>query len=167
MVEYKKGIKEADAVGKQRPRIPEYIGACFLLIAENLSYYWKFKNYSSLYKDEMIGRAIETCIKYASNFDTDKYTNPHAYFTTVCYRAFQYKLKEEKKQLYIKYKNAQNSFIFDELVESLEDSNYDLTFVDMSFEKTNKFIEEYEEALTKKKKKGKVGIEKFMEEVNE
>jgi hypothetical protein len=166
MCEYKNKVKESKELGKPKPRIPEYVGECILLIANNFSNYWKFKNYS--YKDEMVGRAIETCIKYIDNFDTDKYNNPHAYFTQVCYRAFQFKIKEERKQLYIKYKNAQNSFIFDELCESLEDSNHELTFVDMSFEKTNLFIQEYEKSLTKKKKKSKVGVEKFLEDtVNE
>ena len=67
MVEWKDKIKEAESMGEPRPPVTEYIGKCFLDIAEHLSFKPNFMNYP--FKDEMIGDGIENCLMYAHNFD--------------------------------------------------------------------------------------------------
>ncbi len=85
-----------------KPQVTEYIGECFLLIAERLSTRPNFINYP--YRDEMIGDAIENCLMYAANFDPEKSKNPFAYFTQITYFAFLRRIKKEKDQDKIKYK---------------------------------------------------------------
>lgn len=45
LVEYKKACKEAEESGNPRPRIPQYIGECFLKIATRFCYRPNFANY--------------------------------------------------------------------------------------------------------------------------
>ena len=62
-MELRKGSEEA---GDLTPQITEYIGECFILIAERLSTRPNFINYS--FRDEMVGDAIENCLIAAKNF---------------------------------------------------------------------------------------------------
>jgi len=102
MIEWKKLVNDAEDSGEEKPPVTEYIGECFLLIAERLSMRANFINYP--YRDEMIGDAIENCLMYASNFDPEKSANPFSYFTQIIYYAFLRRIQREKKQNYIKYK---------------------------------------------------------------
>ena len=95
-------VKECDATGEPRPPITDYIGECFMKIAEHLSYRPNFINYS--YREEMVGDGIENCLMYAHNFDPEKSKNPFSYFTQMIYYAFLRRIEKEKKQLYVKYK---------------------------------------------------------------
>ena len=85
-----------------KPRIPNYLGECFLKIATHLSYKPNFVNY--MFRDEMISDGIENCIQYIHNFNPEKSSNPFAYFTQVIYFAFLRRIAKEKKQLEIKTK---------------------------------------------------------------
>ena len=67
MIEWKKVVKEAEDMGEPKPPVTEYIGTCFLEIAERLSHRPNFFNYP--YREEMVGDGIENCLQYASNFD--------------------------------------------------------------------------------------------------
>ena len=78
------------------PRISNEIGEILLKIATNLSFHRYFINYT--FTDEMIGDAIENCVKYIDNYDSDSYSNPFAYFTRICYCAFQRRKAKEKKR---------------------------------------------------------------------
>ncbi len=102
MVIWKKAVKEAEETEEPRPPVTEYIGRCFLEIAENLSKKPNFMNY--VFKDDMVGDGIENCILYAHNFDPKKSKNPFSYFTQIIYYAFLRRIEKEKKQAYIKYK---------------------------------------------------------------
>ena len=102
MIKWKTLVKEAENVDEGRPPITEYIGSCFLKIAEHLSYRPNFMNYP--YREEMIGDGIENCLLYAHNFDPEKSKNPFSYFTQIIYYAFLRRIEKEKKQSYIKYK---------------------------------------------------------------
>lgn len=66
--------KQCDATpeGQPRPRVPEYIGECFLRIARKLVMRPNFIQYT--FKDEMIGDAIENCLVYVHNFDPNVYS---------------------------------------------------------------------------------------------
>ena len=107
MCEWKAQCKEAEDSGDDRPPVSEYIGECFVKIAEHLSTKPNFINYE--YRDEMIGDGIENCLLYAHNFDPEKSSNPFAYFTQMIYYAFIRRINKEKKQMYVKYKLAEQS----------------------------------------------------------
>ena len=92
--------------------IPNYIGECFMKIAEGLSHKPNFINYT--YREEMIGDGIENCLMYFENFNPDKSKNPFAYFTQIIYFAFLRRIAKEKKQTYIKYKATEQFGILDE-----------------------------------------------------
>ena len=79
MVEYKKLVNEAVDAGKQKPRIPNYVGECIMKIATHLAYRPNFANYT--FREEMISDGIENCLLYINNFDPAKSQNPFAYFT--------------------------------------------------------------------------------------
>lgn len=101
MKEWKKQIKLAEKSKSVKPPITEYIGECFLKIAEHLSYRPNFMNYP--FREEMIGDGVENCILYAHNFNPRKSKNPFSYFTQIIYYAFLRRIEKEKKQAYIKY----------------------------------------------------------------
>jgi hypothetical protein len=102
MIEWKKLVIEAESIADTRPPIGEYIGECFVKIAQHLSYRPNFINYP--YREEMIGDGIENCLMYAHNFDPEKSKNPFSYFTQIIYYAFLRRIQKEKKQNYIKYR---------------------------------------------------------------
>lgn len=70
LVKYKEECIVAANSGKPEPRIPNYIGECFIKLAEGLARRPNFFGYS--YKDEMIADGIENCLTYFRNFDTEK-----------------------------------------------------------------------------------------------
>jgi|TARA_R110001583_G_scaffold59311_3_gene176515 hypothetical protein len=102
MSEWKNEVNEANGSEEPRPPINEYIGSCFLKIAQHLCYRPNFIKYP--FKEEMIGDGVENCLMYAHNFDPEKSKNPFSYFTQIIYYAFLRRIQKEKKQNYIKYK---------------------------------------------------------------
>jgi hypothetical protein len=161
LIDYKAAQKDAKKNKLPPPPIPNYIGECFMKIAEGLSHKPNFINYT--YRDEMMSDGIENCLMYFDNFDPNKSKNPFAYFTQIIYYAFLRRIGKEKKQLYVKYKATEQMGILDEFeMMEFEDGT------SRQFELYNniaEFIENYEEAKTNKKaaKKPK-GIEKFIGE---
>ncbi len=77
-------------------KMTDYIAECIFLICTNISYRSSFNNYT--YKDEMIGDAIENCVRYLKNFDNEKNSNAFAYVSTIAYYAFIRRIKKEKKR---------------------------------------------------------------------
>jgi hypothetical protein len=100
LVVHKKAVTKAKKEGIKPPGVTNYIGQCFLDIANNLAKKPNFANYT--YKDEMVSDSVENCIMYATNFDPKKSRNPFAFFTQIIYYAFLRRIQKEKKQLYIK-----------------------------------------------------------------
>ena len=131
MIKWKKEIREAEDSGDEIPPVSEYIGQCFMKIAERLSSKANFMNYP--YKEEMIGDGIENCLMYAHNFNPRKSKNPFSYFTQIIYYAFLRRIEREKKQGYIKYK----------LTEEMDDGTLHKWFKENYFEKDSE-----REALT-------------------
>jgi len=112
IVAYKQQIKDAEHLGKPKPRITNYLGECFLKIATHLSYKPNFVNY--MFKDDMICDGIENCVQYINNFNPEKSSNPFAYFTQIIHYAFLRRIQKEKKQLEIRQKIIERSG-FDEV----------------------------------------------------
>ena len=104
---YRKEVKLSREEGREKPRVPNYIGECFLKIATHLSYRPNFVNY--MFKDDLICDGIENCLQYIDNFDPEKSTNPFAYFTQIIYFAFLRRIQKEKKQLEVKTKLLERS----------------------------------------------------------
>ena len=94
------------------PPVTDYIGECFLKIANHLAYRPNFINYT--YREEMVSDGIENCLQYVKNFNPEKSSNPFAYFTQIIYFAFLRRIQREKKQLDIKTRILEKSG-FDEV----------------------------------------------------
>jgi len=163
LVDYKQKVNDAKLAGKSIPTIPNYIGECWMKIAEGLSHKPNFINYS--YRDEMIADGIENCLMYFDNFNPDKSKNPFAYFTQIIYYAFLRRIQKEKKQLYVKYKATEQIGILDEfeLMEFEDGTSRQFELYD----NISEFISTYEDAKQAKKDAKMVnkpkGVEKFME----
>jgi hypothetical protein len=142
IVQYKLQCEAARDAGKEKPRIPNYIGECIFSIANKYSNKPSFIGYS--FKEEMISDAIRDCILYFDSFDTDKGQNAFAYFTQVCHNAFIRRIHKEKKEQYIKYKNMYH--VLDMTQDIVGTAAIDRAVQD-------EFIEQYEEGLKKKKEK--------------
>lgn len=162
MVTFRESIEKAKEEGRTKPRIPEYVGKCFMMIAENLSHKPNFISYT--FRDEMISDAIENCVLYAENFNPEKSKNPFAYFTQIVYYAFLRRIQREKKQLYVKYKSAELYGSIDEF-DQLDDNGVNRQFE--LYENISKFIENYETARAQKlDKQPKTSLEKIIMEAN-
>lgn len=104
LVSYIKQCREAKEKGEPRPRVPEFLGKCFLKIVTGYSYRPEFVNYPFL--NDMISDAIENCCKYCHNYNPDfvsektgKKINAFNYITQYAYYAFIRRIKLEKKEM--------------------------------------------------------------------
>jgi len=159
LIDYQAAMKKSKKDKSDSPPIPNYIGECFMKIAEGFSHKPNFINYT--YRDEMISDGIENCLMYFNNFNPEKSNNPFAYFTQIIYYAFLRSIQKEKKQMYVKYKATEQFGILDE-GELYEDSEGNVKqFV--LYDNISEFIQNFEEKK-KNKKKTKKGLEKFFEE---
>jgi len=163
MVKYINEYNRAKEAGETLPRANNYIGKCIWLIANRLSTNRNFIGYT--YREEMIGDAIENCLRYLHNFNPDKSTNPFAYFTQIMYYAFIRRIDKEKKQSYIKYKSMENSLVMNTLVEMAPDdqSHFQAMVVTMDMDKLANLSQKYEAKQTVKKEKRKTGLENFID----
>ena len=107
MIEYREKCEKAKEKNRNKPDVTNYIGECFLKIANHLSYRPNFINYT--FRDDMISDGIENCLQYMDNFNPDKSNNPFAYFTQIIYYAFIRRIQKEKKQIQIKSKLIANT----------------------------------------------------------
>ena len=107
MIEYRDRVERAKSKNRKKPEVTNYIGECFLKIANHLSYRPNFINYT--FRDDMISDGIENCLQYMDNFNPDKSKNPFAYFTQIIYYAFIRRIQKEKKQIQIKSKLIANA----------------------------------------------------------
>ena len=168
MIKYQNEIKQAKEDDGEPPPIPEYLGECFMKIANRLSFRPNFINYA--FRDDMISDGIENCIQYMNNFNPEKSSNPFAYFTQIIYYAFVRRIQKEKKQLYIKYKTMDSQAVMTENIEiSKHDKDQNYSYETMTQDqKVNmyNFISNFEESKKKKKaiakKKSDTNLELFM-----
>ena len=168
MIIYKKEYNTAKEAGKEPPMISEYVGECFMKIANRLSYRPNFINYA--FRDDMISDGIENCVQYIKNFDPEKSSNPFAYFTQIIYYAFIRRIQKEKKQLYVKYKTMDShSTLLDNVSIEAHDQDQNYVYETMNpDQKANMydFISNFEDAKKKKavskKKTTPTNLEYFM-----
>ena len=150
MVEYKKSVNKAKRTKINKPLVPDYIGECFLKIANHLSYRPNFINYT--FRDDMISDGIENCLQYLDNFNPEKSNNPFAYFTQIIYYAFIRRIQKEKKQTTIKQKMIAESNYDDMTLQPGEDRDFKNQFSEFLRQNLPK---EEDPALSPKKKKTK------------
>ena len=160
MIEYKDRCDKADKRKRKRPPVTNYIGECFLKIANHLSYRPNFINYT--FRDDMISDGIENCLQYLDNFNPAKSNNPFAYFTQIIYYAFIRRIQKEKKQVLVKQKIIQNADTESFLTQlDGDDTQYKNQMIEFLKANQGNVIEEPKTKKQKKKEKQK-NLEKFM-----
>jgi DNA-directed RNA polymerase specialized sigma subunit len=129
MIEYRDRCEKAKSRNRKKPEVTNYIGECFLKIANHLSYRPNFINYT--FRDDMISDGIENCLQYMDNFNPDKSNNPFAYFTQIIYYAFIRRIQKEKKQIQIKSKLIANTGV-ENMMDQLQgdDAQYQSQLLD-------------------------------------
>ena len=173
VVDYVTSANKAREKMEEEPVITEYIGSCFLKIAEGLSHKPNFVGYT--YREEMVMDAVENCIKAIMNYDIKKATrtglpNAFAYFTQITYYAFLRRIAKEKKQQDIKEKYM--DFAGAEAFMDIGDHPDPTGIVDrvryksQQIRERDKKIKEYGKELKQRKKRSKKkvvgGLEKFL-----
>lgn len=148
--EYIYEVRRCREKGVDKPRVPEYIGHCLLLIGQNLVNHRWFRNYD--FTEDMVMEGVLNCLEYLDNFDPDKYNNPHAYFTMVIWRAFQRKKDKEKKYLYTKFKAIEKINVFGSDMNELNEVE-EIIQADATVDYMNEFIKKFETSLEEKKRK--------------
>lgn len=126
VVDYVNSVNEAKEKEEDDPIVPEYIGECFLKIAEGLSRKPNFIGYT--YREEMVMDGVENCIKVIMNYDVEKATrtglpNAFSYFTQIVWYAFLRRIQKEKryqdiKERYTIYADVSNFAEFDGGIDS-------------------------------------------------
>lgn len=145
---YKKRCRDAKKSGKPKPPVDDFLGSCFLKIANHLSYRPNFINYT--FRDDMISDGIENCLQYLDNFNPAKSNNPFAYFTQIIYYAFVRRIQKEKKQVTIKQKLIVENNYDDMVLQPHEDGEFTNQFTEFLRKNTK-----IDEPVKKDKKKPK------------
>jgi hypothetical protein len=169
VVDYVASVKLAEKNGTAVPRIPEYIGRCFLRIAEGLSHKPNFIRYT--YREEMVMDAVENCVKACPNYNGTAATrtgspNAFAYFTQICYFAFLRRIVKEKKQQDIKMRYIEHAGIEDFLSnpDELEGfgqlAGYESGFIDVLKKRIDR-VKVKDKKIKDFKKKEKESLEFF------
>lgn len=148
MVDWKAKVKEAESVGDPRPPITHDIGVNIMLICERLSQKHCF---NKPYREELVLDAIENCVRYAHNFDADKYFKPFAYFTQIACFAFFRRCGIEKEEAYVKFRSLQNCAVDSKVPKWLRDEIYktDLTEIQKDLDLSDKDMKNIETVSTK------------------
>ena len=157
MKAYKKRCREAKKAGKPKPPVDNYLGSCFLKIANHLSYRPNFINYT--FRGDMISDGIENCLQYLDNFNPLKSKNPFAYFTQIIFYAFVRRIQKEKKQVTIKHKLIMDNNL-DDMVLQPGDQGGDYINQFKEFLQKNIRVEETPKKEKKPRKK-KSTVSKF------
>ena len=165
MVEYTKNVNRAKRNKQPKPPVTDYIGSCFLKIANHLSYRPNFINYT--FRDDMISDGIENCLQYLDNFNPRKSNNPFAYFTQIIYYAFIRRIQKEKKQVTIKNRLITESNYDDMTLQPGEDKEFKNQFTEflkknMPVEEQQKIADDLAKKRKKRKKKTKSSLDYFM-----
>ena len=178
VVDYVTSVNEAREKTEDEPVITEYIGSCFLKIAEGLSHKPNFVGYT--YREEMVMDAVENCIKAIMNYDVKKATrtglpNAFAYFTQITYYAFLRRIAKEKKQQDIKekYMDFAGASAFMEIGDHPDPTGIvdRVRYKSQQIRQRDNKIKEFGKELKQRKKRAKKkivgGLEKFLQYFDE
>ena len=153
--------QEANAAAKaaakalRRPTASDYIGYAILRTAQGIAMKHCYRNYPFL--EEMIGDAVENCVRYIHNFDPEETREPFSYITSSIERTFWRTIKKEKKKQYIQALKIQRAGIED-VMHNTQDHDQDENFRNTWIEKLQQstdIIQDYEENLKKSQEKAR------------
>lgn len=116
-----KRVREQIECGDKPEKMTDYIAECVYLICSNMSYKSSFINYT--YKEDMIGDAIENCVRYIKNFDNEKNNNAFGYISTIAYYAFIRRIKNENKRHIEHLLYVRKTFSEDDIRTALDADN--------------------------------------------
>lgn len=102
IIAWRAEIEQANIDNPPTPRIPDYLGECFMLIATRLATKPNF--YSYTFKGDIVGQALLQCCISAHKFDPTKSSSAFAFFTQVCFNSFLRVLNDESAVAYRKLK---------------------------------------------------------------
>jgi len=102
----------------KKPRMSNYIGKCFMLIAGNIANLPCFRGYPFI--DDMISDALENMVMYAHNYDDTVSPYAFSYFNIYAYRCFFRKITAEKKLI-----TMWNRYVDSASWETFFEGNYD------------------------------------------
>lgn len=161
IVLYRRSCFHAKRAGKGIPRVPEYIGECFLKIGTHLSFKPNFVNYT--FREDMVSDGVENCLVYMHNFNPRKSKNPFGYFTSVIYYAFVRRIQRERRHTYLRYKLIEEAVIAGDTRTSPSiDGSYHVDSSMLSFDNVQEFIrrfDDYHERMRTRRKTAKENLE--------
>jgi hypothetical protein len=158
LVKHRDKLKIARDAGLPEPILPDYIGKCFLQIAERYSRKPSFGSYA--FREELVYDALENMILYYESFDPEKGKNPFAYFTQVTHYAFLRRIEKEKLQLYLKYKSIENFMLQNINSADVNDGSLNSEVFDINSEYMNEFVRDFEARMEAKKQSKKASKNK-------
>jgi len=165
-----KKVRNQIKKGEKPDKMDDYIGECVYLICNNTRYSRFFIGYTNndTMIHEMIGDAIENCLRYAKNFDGDKFNNAFGYINRIAYFAFIRYIKKEKKRYVNHLLYIRKSFSENDIRNALDaDNPNDIksynTYTDHMLSILDDMgIELPKEPKKKKKKRKKTPIEEML-----
>ena len=144
IVLYRRDCWHAKRRGRAVPRVPEYIGECFLKIGTHLSFKPNFANYT--YREDMVSDGVENCLIYMHNFNPRKSKNPFGYFTSVIYYAFIRRIQRERRHTYLRYKLIEEAVIAgDTRTSQSPEGEYHVDSSMLSFDNVQEFIRRFDD----------------------
>jgi len=151
LISYRHKCKLAKKNKRSKPRVPEYIGDCFLKIANGLSTKPNFINYT--FREDMVADGVENCLVYMHNFNPQKSKNPFGYFTSIIYYAFVRRIQRERKHTYLRYKLIEDAVHQgDTRTRMNEHGHYHVDGTMLSYDNVQEFIQRYDEYRSRRQK---------------
>jgi len=121
--------------GLPNQKADDYIGKCILDICTNICFRPNFIGYP--FREEMSGDAIENCIRYINNFNSDISSNAFGYVSRIAYFACVRRIKKEKDK-YLKHLGYIRDLVDEDLVSA------EITLLD---NQSSEYYREYREYL--------------------
>lgn len=143
LVIYNNQYLESIKNNEEKPQVSDKLCNSFIQIATRLSNSYNFVGYS--YKEDMIGDAIEKCLKKVHCFDPNQSEQSFSFFTQICWNSFLLRIKKEQQQSSVKARLIRNK-MSSEFVEhgaDYDNENGDNGFVE--FLKANDAFVDYVE----------------------
>jgi DNA-directed RNA polymerase specialized sigma24 family protein len=149
---WKKDLKRAQRNKLPKPPLPDFVAECMMKMANRLSQKAGFVNYT--FREDMVGDALESCLRYIHNFNPDKYKNAFAYITQIIHNAFIRRIQKEQKQLYVKMIIVDNADFAGSYEKQEGDTNsYNNSYVTYLQENKGDVISKFENWKESKKTK--------------
>lgn len=153
LVEYRAKCVAWEAEGKEgKPRVPEYIGECFLKIARNLVTKKNWRG-NAHYADELVSDAVKNCITAVHSFNPEASKNPFSYFTQTCFYAFLRRIEIEKDETYVRFRCMKEAIALGETADVGDYHTEAMSHLD-NMQVSNEFIDDFIVTFEKKHKIG-------------